>query len=288
LVSGFSRYLGERRRLLVGRPSTLAGFFRRRAWRIGPPYYVALAIAATWWWAWPAARAPLGTVLDPTAPSPEGVGAHLLLAHHLDPAWINQLNPPLWSIPYEVQLYGLFPLLFLLATRLPAILGFAIALASFLAAREAGLVGHLNFFEAFLGGMAMAHLASTGPRPLAQAGAAAGLAALAYAYWQGPATYGYAWVVGFMGLLLACHLAAHHPANPFTTRPLRALGACSYSLYIIHFPVVYTVAVAVHATGWPHLAQLAAMLAGGGALSLLAAAAMYRWVERPSIARMRG
>jgi peptidoglycan/LPS O-acetylase OafA/YrhL len=84
----------------------------------------------------------------------------------------------------------------------------------------------------------------------------------------------------FVGACLALFLALHWPA---AGRHLEApvwqwLGACSFSLYLIHEPVIITVAFLVHG-GAP--AGVAVVL--GLALSILAGHVFYRWVEQPSM-----
>lgn len=68
----------------------------------------------------------------------------------------------------------------------------------------------------------------------------------------------------------------------FETRPLTKLGQVSYSLYLVHFPILLLVAplVTSAATPWRNLA---AVLITVVPLSLLASELGYRLVEKPSI-----
>jgi peptidoglycan/LPS O-acetylase OafA/YrhL len=83
----------------------------------------------------------------------------------------------------------------------------------------------------------------------------------------------------FVGACLALFLALHWPAG---SRHLQApvwqwLGTCSFSLYLIHEPVIITVALLVPSGA----AWLAVVL--GAALSVPAGQLFYRWVEQPSM-----
>lgn len=89
------------------------GFFRRRAQRILPAYYASLALLmAAYAWV-PALGTPDGTHRDLALPALEtgAVISHLLLVHNFSSDWVWKLNGPLWSVAVEWQMYGLFPLL---------------------------------------------------------------------------------------------------------------------------------------------------------------------------------
>ena len=94
---------------------TVGNFFeyiKRRAKRIIPPYYAALAFSLL---------CMLGAEhLGQLRPhelqevlSPGVLGSHLLLIHNLNVDWANRINSPMWSVATEWQIYFLFPLLLL-------------------------------------------------------------------------------------------------------------------------------------------------------------------------------
>lgn len=82
------------------------GYIKRRARRIMPPYYAALAIAI------------LLLVVFPQIAKPEDLGAwsiaaHALLVHNLFPSTMLTINGPMWSVAMEWQIYFFLPFLLL-------------------------------------------------------------------------------------------------------------------------------------------------------------------------------
>jgi peptidoglycan/LPS O-acetylase OafA/YrhL len=94
-------------------------YFVRRAWRIIPPYYAAILVSL--------ALNALSDKIELThsvtafAIDPKlTVGdlcAHLFLVHNLVDKFALKINPPFWSIGTEWQIYFLFPFLFLACAR---------------------------------------------------------------------------------------------------------------------------------------------------------------------------
>ena len=139
-LSGFCLMLPIVSQTAKGNPPDLTlswwrGYAYRRARRILPPYYAVLAFC------W---LLPLGLRVLPgmhhfgsdTAALNYGAGnvlSHLFLVHNLSLVWWDLLDPPMWSVATEWQIYFLFPL-FLIpvwrrAGRLAAIaVGFFIGL----------------------------------------------------------------------------------------------------------------------------------------------------------------
>jgi len=70
------------------------------------------------------------------------------------------------------------------------------------------------------------------------------------------------------------------------TPALRWFGKISFSLYLTHFPILFTVTAAVYAaeaTYLPYGASLAVGIVAGIAVSLAVAALFERWIDRPAI-----
>ena len=94
----------------------LGSFVHRRARRILPPYFAAVALSLALLAAVPALRTPgTGTIWDDSLPGLDvgAIGSHLLLVHNWFPEYAYQINGPLWSVASEWQIYFCFPLLLL-------------------------------------------------------------------------------------------------------------------------------------------------------------------------------
>jgi peptidoglycan/LPS O-acetylase OafA/YrhL len=111
VVSGYSLMLSVARSL-DGRPKGgLRGYFTRRIRRIWPPYYAALAICLLMIFLIPGLNTPDNTWWDQSLPAfqPDVLISHVLFLHHLSPAWLQKINPALWTIAIEEWIYILFP-----------------------------------------------------------------------------------------------------------------------------------------------------------------------------------
>ncbi|MCW2982641.1 MAG: acyltransferase, partial [Conexibacter sp.] len=76
-------------------------------------------------------------------------------------------------------------------------------------------------------------------------------------------------------LAVLCPLLYASVARSLSTRPLQWLGSRSFSLYLVHFPIVLACAFGLDRPGLPLLAATAIPA------SLLAAELFHRAVERP-------
>ncbi len=110
-------------------------YIARRAWRILPPYYAALAfslllIALV---PWMQHETGISTLSSLPAFRPDIILTHLFLVHNVSSDWVNKIDSPLWTVATEWQIYFLFPLLLLPVWRRLGIfgavlIGFAIGL----------------------------------------------------------------------------------------------------------------------------------------------------------------
>jgi peptidoglycan/LPS O-acetylase OafA/YrhL len=287
-----------------------ADYFARRAWRILPPYYATLALSLAVIAAVPALQAPTGTVWDDSNPafSTGALLTHLLLVHNVFPEWVHRIDGPLWSVATEWQIYFFFPLMLLplwrrtgaagaLAVAVP--LGYAplfvvpapaaTAIPWYLGCFTLGMVAAgIGFadrpLERFLRGSV--------PWGLLAGGLAAfcGVAGLVFAriwFRHQPVTDA---IVALTTATLLVHCTAHasgaaagrKPAALLFlgSRPMVAVGRFSYSLYLIHLPVLALCFIAQRTLPVSQEAHLAVMLAAGGALSIGAAYAFFLAVER--------
>jgi peptidoglycan/LPS O-acetylase OafA/YrhL len=92
------------------------GYIKRRAKRIIPPYYAAILLSLLVTAAIPAMMLPAtGWHWNSGQPSftPDVVLSHIFLVHNLRAEWMFKIDPPLWSVGLEWQIYFLFPILLL-------------------------------------------------------------------------------------------------------------------------------------------------------------------------------
>jgi peptidoglycan/LPS O-acetylase OafA/YrhL len=229
----------------------VARFARRRAWRILPAYWAALAFSLAVAW----------LILPPpgeAVPDLHSVVANALLVQNVFPAATP--NRSFWSIAVEAQLYVLFPLLLLVVRRRGAVV--MAAAVTLLVALVGIAVPHIARLDAFATqsppdlaalfalGMVAAGIVAAGERrrswPWAWFALAAAAPVLATIWWQGSVWTldSLLWVDIALGPAIACLLAALVTGRPallvrlLDTRPLRSLGLSSYSLYLTHGPIV--------------------------------------------------
>lgn len=266
-------------------------FFLRRARRILPPYYAALLLSVALVTAFITNRAqnPYEVALPTTA---AGLVSHLLLLHNLHALTITQINPPMWSIAVECQIYLLFPLLVDLRRRYGMFIVLLITcVASFALdmAVEGTPYAGLRPLYLFVFSLGMyAAEAVLGPRRkrFFWIGLAAALAML-FVFLH-PQLHDLVLVDAIFGILAMCLLilCGQWPRNPLARlaclRPVAACGLFSYSLYLIHFPLQEL--LWQHGVQQMHLGRIASFAVIGGAgtaLIVLLAFLFYLVFERP-------
>ncbi|CCW36321.1 predicted acyltransferase [Chthonomonas calidirosea] len=293
----------------------VGSYFWRRAWRILPPYYGALAL-------WTLFLAPLfhpGIALPAASfwarlrPTVNGstLFSHLLLIHNFSPHWSHQIDAPMWSIATEWQIYFFLPFFIL-----PLWHRYGIPKMVF-AAMVLGFLPCLWFHRDIPEGFWMLGIFALGVAGAIVNWSPTDRWAARCRTWRWPA------VVGALGIAMVVLFALWPPTqagiqvfhaplrlpdvlvalfatsfivscvqNPRAMRwplrclqspPVRLLGDFSYSLYLIHYPVLNELAHAlrVHRVG-PAVSCL--VLFGIGApIAVLAAYLFYLAVERPTL-----
>ncbi len=266
VVSGFSLTLAP-----MSRGASLSGgarrFLRRRAWRILPPYWAALIFSAILTW----------TLVQPglgIAAITRGFLVHGLLLQ--DVVGSVPPNGAFWSIAVEWQIYFAFPLILWLARRTNFGTSVLCTIAVVLIARELTQLGsplnkinHLTpqFLALFAMGVLAVHLGADGRaaklrRPLTAAGLIAVGAFVAVAVIEGSVWVvdRYFWIDLLFGTGIACMMAVMHGGGAARARHVLAspaalrLGLFSYSIYLLHGPLVGLIDVRVLAPF--HLAPL--------------------------------
>ncbi|MGN9845712.1 acyltransferase family protein [Nonomuraea sp. H19] len=247
-LSGFSLAVSPAR--ADWRLNGLRRFARRRAWRILPPYWAALAFSLAVAWL---------LVPQPGQPVPTGktVVVYGLLLQ--DVFGSPSPNGAFWSIAIEAQLYFVFPLLLLVVRRLGpmamvAAVTVVVAAVGVLAAYVPAVATLMRLTPQFAVLFAVGVLAAGVVRapvraPLHWAAAIAVVPVLIVIAVQGStwAVANFFWIdlalAPAAGLLLAA-VATGRPrplVRLLDTGPVRSLGSFSYSLYLVHAPIVVAV-----------------------------------------------
>jgi peptidoglycan/LPS O-acetylase OafA/YrhL len=265
VVSGFCLMLPAARR--GDSLGDLREFFRRRMRRIFPPYYAALFLSAAFILF--VAHEKTGTVWDITLPLTWGrflINMLLLnnLPHHVPG---GNINYPLWSIAVEFQIYLVMPLLVLSLRRwgntvsLFWTIGFGLALCWLFPNPKDPLTPGLDVAKAtpwFLGLFAMGCVAAR-QAVRAPITLTTGKIVALFALWGGLAVLlplsgksvferfmpYYDMLFGMATALLLYLLIADASAQRLrltrflSWRPLVAIGIFSYSLYLVHAPLLH-------------------------------------------------
>jgi peptidoglycan/LPS O-acetylase OafA/YrhL len=264
----------------------LRRFFRRRAWRILPPYYAALAALALLPALERTVRGALGLSVAGVPEVTAGqVISHVLMVHNFSLAWMAAINASFWSLALEWQLYLVFPLLTwgfarwgptrTLAAVLALTLGYRtwVYLTQDITRLEVGYIyayalpGRL--FEFVLGMAAAVALApraaNASPESLggtvrhyAVASAALSLLGVVVAHrWSpfAPVT-DIVWGLAFYCLVMYAGGRSATGGGWLDSRPLVGLGLISYSVYLIHEPLIRRGYAAMQGTSLPPAATL--------------------------------
>ena len=250
-------------------------FIKRRMRRILPPYYAALAFSLGVLAFVPGMGTPQGLHWDSVLPITRGVVlSHLLLLQDWSSDWILKLQAPMWTLAQEWQIYFVFALVLVPLWRRAGILATVTFTFVMSIVLKQTFFGHNFTFAApqflFLFGVGM--FAATVSFP----GSSRWLASLRDRMpWVWPATA--LWLVylvlwlreptfhHFASLpsatlvagaifctLIHCTRGAQQRQAPhrllrfFEWEPLVVLGTFSYSLYLVHHPVLGMFTLALH------------------------------------------
>lgn len=287
-------------------------YLKRRAWRILPSYYAALLLSL------------LLITLFPILTSPESVWhilvpaldagplvSHLLLVHNIRADWIAKILSPAWSIAIEWQIYFLLPLVLLPIWRRFGWGGVFLAGISLgIAAPKivGGLTGYTNdigwlFISLFaFGAVASAICYSTdriaclwrNRAPWAEIAATLGGLLILSQFTALRDKPSQDLLVGLAAsaLIISCFLSIEHKRPSPAVRILAAkwpvaLGAFSYSLYLMHAPVLMICDAGFHAAGYSTAAFLLLMVFIALPLVLLLSYLFHLAIERPLLVRQR-
>ena len=292
VLSGFSLAISPARH--GWRSGGVGQFLRRRAWRILPPYWAALAMSLV-----------ISLFVVPASHYGPPDGSSLLVYGLVlqDVFFAPTPNGAFWSIGVETELYLLFPLVLFVRRRWGAVaLAVCVTvpvIARGLMAVDANPVEGDNWLAphlapVFVAGVVGAGIVVASERvrrlPWGWFAVLAALPVVVLGFLQGSVwtVRHYFWidlaVAPAMTMLIAA-VATGQPAflvRLLTARPLQRLGDASYSLYLIHLPIVLVVIrkVAPHFVA-PGLPTFCFTLLLGLPVSVLAAWLFSRIFELP-------
>jgi peptidoglycan/LPS O-acetylase OafA/YrhL len=296
VLSGFSLALSPARR--GWRLDGISRFAQRRAWRILPAYWAALAFSLAA--AWLIAPQPGHGMPDAKSVLVNGLLVQNIVGAHSP-------NAAFWSMAVEAQLYLVFPLLLLMVRQRGAIVMVGTVT---LVVASVGILGrHISRVDTFVTqsppdlaalfalGILTAGIIGASRRswPWAWLSLAAAAPVLATICWQGSVwTLDHLfWLDMALGPAIACLLAALAGGRPapllrlLVIRPIRSLGLSSYSLYLTHAPIVVIVYERIVAGRVPGgVAAFVVTLAIGLPLTIAFARLFAAVFERPFPGRL--
>jgi peptidoglycan/LPS O-acetylase OafA/YrhL/pimeloyl-ACP methyl ester carboxylesterase len=290
------------------RGATLS-FLKRRAYRILPPYYAALAVSLLITNTTTAFDDLMAhTVWQQVTPiSPASLLSHLLLFHNLSPTWLFRISSPLWSMAVQWQCYLVFWFLLRpMRARFGAPAALLVTVPALLLPWFVPTLAHsvgVWYFPIFALGMAAADDVTTSQldrfthlreskhlRRIQVALWSLGVAVALLAYKAGlqlhmlaDLTIGAATAIS----LVACSMSPRSRTDSrrrlsdiLTAKPCVSLGRISYGLYLTHMPILALVYLGIARLNIPLVPRIAIMAVGGLPLTLAVAWLFFVAVER--------
>ena len=281
VLSGFSLAAGDPMR------GGFWAYVRRRARRILPPYYVALGLSLLLIWLVPGLQSrddPRWGEIALPAFEAKTLVSHAFLIHNVRSSWCHRIDPPMWSVATEWQIYFLLPAILWVSRRWGMGAGVALAFVLGLApvqfrqsTCDCACPWYAGLF-AFGAAAAIGRHRRPSPR------------------WLLPLTLplclfladGLAVVDALVGAVTAAFLAqvaaGRAPdwlVTPLESRPAVVLGAFSYSLYLTHYPLQAWASAALVRLGLSPDVRLLILLGPVTLVCLAVAYGFHLVAERP-------
>lgn len=291
----------------------VAPFLVRRARRILPPYYAALAFSLLLLYIsqWLIKTRGVTVAAEPRF-DVAGLVSHLLLLHNLSPSWEFQIDGPLWSVATEWQIYFVFAFLLLPLWRrcgvvIPLFVAFLIGMAPhwllhgyndracfwFLGLFGIGMAGALVSFSNTCLSKRVRKL-PWGVFALSF-GMCVKIMLIRHGIWLGDPHAGWWRIDTVVGMATACFIIACTKAvqqnsrallvRPFDAWPSQVLGLFSYSLYLTHAQMLVLAHALLLATHVSPLVCFGVLLGGVLPFCLIVAYLFYLGFERPFLSK---
>jgi peptidoglycan/LPS O-acetylase OafA/YrhL len=289
-------------------PRQILDFLRGRARRILPAYYAALVTSLAL--VILASHLRLGVSWRAELHSTGNLVAHILLLHNLSDDWAWRINAPLWALATFWQMYVVFPTVLLpiwrrLGNVATVVAGFALGLLPLLLFSHLGdwqwaRPWMLGDFALGMAGAAIAHAPARDSRDLIDRMPWMALALVCLAatpasvhffgeyWWGGDALRGAACTC----LILECtrqNLQSPERPSPLlrvlSSRAATRVGAFSYSIFLVHFPIERSFVRFLASSGFEARASFAIALLVVLPCILAAAYAFHLIFEKPAMRR---
>ncbi|WP_157369204.1 acyltransferase family protein [Zavarzinella formosa] len=304
-----------------GRPrGGFVAYIYRRAKRILPPYFAVLALVLAAISLVPRWQESTGTHWDTSLPAltPDVITSHVFLVQNLRKEWIFKIDSPLWSVATEWQIYFAFPALLWLwrrcgmgiAVGIAFLVGYGLFLVGFVMRQPAALEACPWYLGLFAIGMAAALKTTrwpTAPRrrwiPLMFGCLVIGAALFAiegkFGLLESRGVPRRVILDSIFGAATACLIihCAQSSGRPgenhswivriLESGPARWLGSFSYSLYLIHDPLLAWLNLGLIDANLSDQQRMAVMFGAGLPGVILAAYLFYLVFERPFLNRVR-
>lgn len=272
---------------IKGTQQTYGIFVVRRILRIYGPYLCALvlAVAGAAIWHGPHKMDDWGNRIWA-----KPVSAHLVLQHILMIGVYNwhEFNPVFWTLIEEMRISLIYPVLAYIVLRLPAKYAFVLAAVLALLARGVLRIWHqadwimtLEYTGMFLCGMVLAKNFArvTQWYSRREPSIRIGIASLALVLYITAhyARHASEWLMTIASMAFIVIALASRRAGGFLSINInRYLGRISYSLYLVHIPVLLALTITLNyrIPAWVILPLFIS-------ISLLFASAFYMWIEKP-------
>ncbi len=248
VVSAFTLFLSYHHRLDQGTAATRS-FFLRRFFRIAPLYYIAIL-----YYLWQDGIGPRYWLGDEPFVTPWNILSNFLFIHGIHPSWITSVVPGGWSITAEMMFYLLIPSLIARIRNLNQAVHFTLGSLVLLQilkvlAYQFPLIENMTLWRDYLNLYLPSQLPVFGCGIIAfymvikneMALSNFNLMALATLFiasliWEKAIPPNVTFGFGFLVLLV---VLSKYSFKPIVNFPMRFLGTISYSIYLVHFAVLY-------------------------------------------------